>query len=226
VCGAITRLGLNDEGHCQCAPLLGTIGRDGCRRNRQREPARATEARARAGPIRQRSAEGGTREAIRASSLASDNQLVEQVDFMERIKPRLDEVIAACSGGARRAGPEEHKQHHCRAPWPSHSPEPSCSHHALTTLKLNAHSRVSRHRNLRLRSVGSIVAAHANHGCPENVHCRPGVLQEDHPKKYADPSCSTISRQCTVHLREEGGGATYDKLSPRLRDLLLGERTV
>jgi hypothetical protein len=53
-----------------------------------------------------------------------------------------------------------------------------------------------------------------------------GFFKRITQKKYADPRCLTISRQCTVHLREEGGGATYDELSPRLRDLLLGERTV
>jgi hypothetical protein len=50
---------------------------------------------------------------------------------VKRIKPRLDEVIAAGRRGAWRADPQEHEQHQCCAPWPSHSPEPSRFHQAL-----------------------------------------------------------------------------------------------
>jgi hypothetical protein len=71
------------------------------------------------------------REAVWAARQPANNQLIEVVDLVIRIKPRLDEVITAGRRGAWRAQTEEHEQHQCRAPWPSHSPEPSRFHQAL-----------------------------------------------------------------------------------------------
>jgi hypothetical protein len=104
------------------------------------------------------------------------------IDIVKRIKPRLDEVITAGRRGARRAHAKEHEQHQCRAPLPSHSPEPSRSHHALATLVDNTLARGNRRRNVRLRCVSSIVDAHATDRCPENVPCRHSTFQEDQPK--------------------------------------------
>ena len=109
------------------------------------------------------------------------------IELVKRIKPRLDGVIAAGRRGARRAHTEEHEQHQCRAPRPSHSPEPSRSHHALATLVDNTLARGNRRRSLRLRCVGSIVDAHATDRCPENVPCRHSTFQEDQPKNARTP---------------------------------------